>query len=207
MQKGILLLFVFAASAVCQQKSVKGCFTYDAVSKKCRDCYRRHVTASGVCGPLLPVTDTCLIHGGQTGTKDCSLCRPGYARTTDGDCTAKDVFNCIDLQPYFGNKYRCLTCGSGQYPNTITGQCGPIANAKDAVANCLWGLNYAGRIGCTKCIAGYTLNTTIQKCIPQTGALVGCWKTKSDGKTCGACDAFAGYSMQKNGSCKFIKKE
>ena len=184
MQKGILLLFVLAASVSCQQQSVKGCFTYDAVSKKCSNCFRRHVTTSGVCGPLLPVTDTCLIHNGQAGQKDCVLCRPGYALTPDGACTANDVFNCVDLEPWFGNKYRCIACGSGQYPDSYTGQCGPISKAQDAVANCLWGLNYRGRFGCSKCAAGYVLNPTISTCKPQTGVLVGCWKTQPNGRTC-----------------------
>ena len=158
MQKGILLLFVLAASAVCQQQSVKGCFYYDTDQKACTDCYRRHGTASGLCGPLLPVTDICLIYNPHSGQKHCVLCRPGYGLTAEGGCIVKDVFNCVDLEQIV-NKYRCLTCGSGQYPNTVTGQCVPVPKAKDNAPNCLWGQNQSGGFACTRGAPPGTLST------------------------------------------------
>ena len=205
MQKGILLLLVITASATCQQRSIKGCFKWFTYTKKCESCYRRYLTPSGVCGPLLPITDPCLVHTGMAGESGkCNLCRPGYALTNGGECTPHGIFNCVLAVPGFNNEYSCLACGSGQYPDRTTGQCVPFSSGY--VKNCLWGYSFRGLIGCRKCAAGYVLSTNSAFCSPVGTNLVGCLLENPDQQTCNVCDAYAGYSMQRNEKCKFIQQ-
>ena len=204
----ILITLFFASATFQQQQQVKGCLLWDSNKGTCRLCYRRQIGTKGW-GPLLPVTDTCLIHTEQAGQKtQCVLCRPGYGVTTQGQCALLGIFNCIDgayTGPIHAQKPACRDCGNGQYP-TAEGTCAPLATG--GIANCLWG----GRRGlnsflCIRCNPGYVLADGNFSCVAVTAATTGCWVLKDGGKTCGICDALAGYSMQKNGRCKFIKKE
>ena len=200
----LIVLISLLATSVNLQALVKGCLTWDTGRGTCNTCYRRQVSTKG-CGPLLPVTDTCLIHSEQIGQKTrCTACRQGYKLTPQRQCAPFDVFNCVYSRNFANGKYQCLACGNGQYPTAGGTLCAPLA--KGAIPNCLWGLAINTVVNCLRCNPGYVVGGRSKSCVPITAATTGCSTLGQDG-TCGTCNVQAGYSMQKNGKCKFIKKE
>ena len=192
------IALLIASASYQQQALIKGCFIWNQQNGTCETCYRRQVSTRG-CGPLLPVSDTCLLHMESLGQKtDCVLCRPGYG-LSQNRCVPYNIFNCL---AYAGSN-KCIICGNGQYPTPDGTQCAPLATG--AIPHCEWGLRHLD-IACSRCSPGYVLSATYSSCIPSTSALTGCWGKRLNG-TCYNCDVLAGYSMQKNGKCKFIKNE
>ena len=202
MRSTLLLLALLAASAVAQQRLIKGCLTWSGTT--CNACYQRQVTSKG-CGPLLPVTNTCLIHGEQPGQKTkCLLCKPGYGITNQGSCAPNTVFGCVfgGITPQ--GTSTCIGCGSGQYPTPEATQCAPLATG--GIDNCLWGGRSGSQLECLRCNPGFGIVAGQQACVALNAGTTGCWIQSTPG-ACQVCDVIAGYSMQKNGQCKFIKKE
>ena len=204
MKTTTILITLLIASASLQQGLVKGCAFRDSVSGRCINCYRRQLTTHG-CGPLLPETNNCLFHGEKVGQEVlCYLCKPGYLITSPRKCVPGSIFNCVFGVTTNGIS-TCFACGSGQYPTADRLQCAPLA--KGAIPNCLWGEADQGDVSCSRCNAGYVVAYDKQSCVPVTAATTGCWNLGSQAGSCQICDVQAGYSMQKNGKCKFIKKE
>ena len=200
MYKNLLIALILSASINCQTKKViKGCFQWNSFTNTCALCFRRQFTTFGGCGALLPSTDTCLIHREPAGSKTtiCGLCRPGYALTATGSCQQINIFNCINAQ-IVGKTAKCLACGGGESPTNDGTACAPDSN--NHVPACLWD---SPNTHCYKCIPGYVLARNSQGCYAVTSGTIGCQQLNSDG-SCFVCDAFNGYSMQKDGTCKFI---
>ena len=206
MKTTALLIALLAASATLQQqRQVKGCLRWDTGKGTCNTCYRRQVATHG-CGPLLPVTDTCLIHAEEAGQKtQCTLCKNGYGLNAQFQCIPLGIFNCVHGGTAKGGTNKCLACGNGQYPTTDGTHCAPLATG--AIANCLWGEVVNGASNCIRCNPGYVLSATEKACVAVTTGTTGCWLLNKDGTSCANCDVLAGYSMQKSGKCKFIAKE
>ena len=203
MRTTTLLIALLATSAACQQALVKGCVLWNNQTDTCDICYRRQVATHG-CGPLLPPTDNCLLHRGMLGQKTrCVQCKPGLANTDQYQCIPSNIFNCADAFQV-GTKIKCLACGNGQYPNPDLTQCAPVTTG--AIPNCLQGLYLESSYQCSRCDPGYVTRHSLKSCVLATPETTGCSLLAKDG-TCMNCDVFAGYSMQKNGKCKFIKKE
>ena len=200
MKKSIILIAILFATMHCQQHSViKGCFVWSKYANTCLSCFRRKPTTSG-CGPLLPVTDTCLMHQEKPGEPlNCGMCKPGYGSSM-GSCSPINIFNCI-----FGlisqSQTRCDICGNGQYPVQGGSECAPKEGGDP---NCRWGFTDGGRSSCARCNAGYVA-TYSGACVKATESTVGCFKLNSNGG-CFSCDAWSGYSMQRNGKCKFFEQ-
>ena len=202
MNKSLLITFLLAASISCQtKKTIKGCFQWNSFTNSCSLCYRRQFATLGGCGPLLPSTDPCLIHREPAGSKTtiCGLCRQGYALTSTGACKVSEIFNCINAQ-VAGSATKCLACGGNEYPATQSTTCAP--NTSTAVSGCLWG---GPNNTCYKCSPGYVLTRDSLNCsqYSSSSTLIGCQQLNADGSTCFVCDAFNGYSMQKDGTCLF----
>ena len=205
MRTSIFFIALLAASVVCQQALVKGCVRWNNQTGTCNVCYRRQVATHG-CGPLLPPTDNCLLHLEQQGQKtDCSLCRPRFSlQNNPRICVPGAIFNCVNqFQPTNG-KNQCDACGNGQYPSPDGSTCSPLTAG--AIPHCRWGEPRVPPIMCHRCSPGYVIAPDRNSCLPATATTTGCIILGNSGN-CQACDVFAGYSMQKNGRCKFIKKE
>ena len=204
--RNLVILGLLAASISCQQRTIKGCIFWNKYQNSCSQCYRRKKTASGGCGPLLPVNDTCLIHDERPGhPTDCALCRKGYGLSNNAQqqCVPLPIFGCIGGLNFGADGIECYVCGVGLYPTQDRSQCAPIANP---IPNCLWGgldRKKASAI-CTRCVPGYVLNYSRQ-CVAQTASNTGCVYQDSD-DICRECDVYGGYSMQKNGKCKFVSQ-
>ena len=203
MRTTTFLIALLAASATLQQQlQIKGCLNWQKFG--CVACYERQQTTKG-CGPLLPVTDTCLIHGEQPGQQtQCIQCKPGYGVNQKGQCVQGNIFNCVFGLTDPSGKALCQACGNGQYPTADRTQCAPLPTG--ALPNCQWGARRGGQIQCLKCYPGYATLVGKGTCVALNAATAGCWM-QVDATTCQVCDVIAGYSMQKNGKCKFIKKE
>ena len=204
MYKSILLAFLLAVSSHCQsQNIVKGCFQWNSFTNSCALCYRRKYAAIGGCGSLLPSNDTCLIHKEPAGSNAtiCALCASGYAlNTTSGGCKQASIFDCLNTQ-YDGKTVKCLVCAGGQYPTSDGSLCAPPESSSRVIRNCQWG---GPNNTCYKCAPGYVLTRNSQGCHGQFSSTRGCLQLNSNGSTCFVCDAFNGYSMQKDGTCKFV---
>ena len=201
------LLAILATSANLQQLQIKGCLAWNKANNACGACYRRQVTTYG-CGPLLPASDNCLIHREQPGQQTrCILCRAGYATNNEFDCVPTDIFNCPYASIAEDGLSQCDGCGNGQYPHTEGKSCTPITGG--AIANCQWGRTLAtsGLRGCVRCLPGFAVTYFDRKCVASAANTTGCWVLSEDQSSCFTCDVVAGYSMQKNGQCKFIAKE
>ena len=200
-----LIALLAATFATPQQALIKGCLAWDSQTSTCKACYRRQVSSKG-CGPLLAVSDTCLIHHEQPGQKlHCTLCRPGYGLNGSYQCLPLNIFNCVYGIISLYNKQKCIVCGNGEYPTADNTICAPLPTG--AIANCVDGTLLDGRRNCFRCSPGYAVGGDQASCVALTAATTGCWFLSRDGVTCKTCDALAGYSMQKNGKCKFIQKE
>ena len=200
MLKNLFILAILAASINCQQRTVKGCLRWTKETKSCTACYRRQVSTGG-CGPLLPVTDTCLVHTESIGQQlKCELCRKGYGLTKQGGCAPLNIFNCVSGLFVTPTKKGCLYCGNGEYPSQDGSVCAPSTTP---TPNCLWGTAGHLKPFCARCVPNYVANEKNQ-CERQVPSTQGCLRIFSG--ECYACDVFAGYSMQKNGSCKFVQQ-
>ena len=205
MVKRILLIVILAASISCQTPSttIKGCFQWNTFTNSCSLCYQRAIQGSK-CGPLLPSNSLCLIHKEQVGSPvNCDLCRPGYSLTEDGQCKVINIFGCVRGVIRAG-KSLCLACGGGLFPAKDQSGCAPIPSTNISyVANCVWG---ASNGTCYKCAPGFVVGSNATFCTSETTTTKGCYQLNRDNQTCFVCDAFDGYSMQKDGSCKFINQ-
>ena len=98
MFKNPIILALLVASISCQQKAIKGWIFWNKYFTVCSKCYRRKKTESCGCGPLLPVTDICLIHyEGPGQPTDCALRRKGYglsAKPSD-PCISLPILGCL----------------------------------------------------------------------------------------------------------------
>ena len=207
MQKNlIIILTLLAASISCQQQSTtKGCLYWSKTRGVCTACYRRLRVPKGRCGPLLPFADYCLIHTGSPGAKSrCGLCRPGYGITTRGACAPLDIFDCVQGEFKHQGKGFCVACGSGNVPSEDGSSYIP---APERFLNCLWGGRdpASGALYCARCSPNY-LKYDTDRCARQKYPRKGCLEIQEEGLKCLSCDVFAGYSMQKDGSCKFVKR-
>ena len=201
-RKFLLVILLILPVIKSQRRKIKGCVNWNKVAKTCRHCYRRQVSTKG-CGPLLPVTDECLVHAELPGQKlRCSLCRPGYILSkAEGNCVPGNTFNCL-LGYLTSGSSQCVVCGNGQYPSIDGSQCSPQSSYH--VSNCLWGGLRTRQ--CWRCGAGYALSFDSIQCIKKTTATIGCWQLDQDGRSCLLCDSPSGYSIQLNGKCEFIKE-
>ena len=203
MKRTLLILAITVASAICQQRLVKGCFKWDKTKNTCTACYRRKITSTG-CGTLLSVQDNCLLHAETPGQPlFCQLCRQGYAPDENRQCQPLNIFNCA-VGGIYQKQHTCDICGNGQFPvaNGSTTVCAPDPNP---IPNCLWGTVLNGK-KCLRCGAGYVVKSDASGCVAQNATNLGALRLNNDGSLY-TCDVFAGYSMQKNGQCKFIKQE
>ena len=205
----VILFCVLPAIILSQQAVIKGCYYQNLIKKRCSACYRRQKQANGPgCGPLLPVTDTCLIHYEAPGEKlQCGLCREGYGLTLKDTCVPSNMFNCVSSGVYPGeNDKSCFSCGRGLYPDSNYEYCLPAPEGK-GVEHCEWGtLINSQTIKCNKCSPGYILNFENTACVPIVPHYVGCLQMEGFGR-CISCNVYAGYSMQIDGTCKFVAHE
>ena len=204
-----LLLITILAKAIKSQNlhqtpPIKGCVQWYQVINGCYSCYRRKTSTRGGCGPLLPVSDHCLIYNGdpQQGSLKCALCKRGYSPTISGNCALLNIFNCVSGQFFTNGGKRCTICGNGQYPSADGQNCVP-GGSFNSVEYCDWGNS---KRSCSKCYSGFTASFDGKECIPWNLKNFGCWYLTPDGTKCLACDAFAGYSQQADGSCVFVKQ-
>ena len=202
----ILIALLAATYTLQQHATIKGCATWDKYLGTCRSCARRQVTTHG-CGPLLPMSDPCLGHAEKVGQKtDCVFCKFGHGLTQDGQCVPAFIFDCSLVTVASNGAKKCVACMNGLYPTVDGTACSPLASG--AVANCMWGGLVQGSSQtpyCTKCIPGYVATDLGKSCVKFTANTTGCLLLNLDNSACRTCDIFAGYSMQKNGKCKFIK--
>ena len=199
------IALVTASTALQQQALIKGCALWDSDRGTCQFCYRRQVASNG-CGPLLPPSDTCLLHAESIGqATNCLRCQLGYGKVYhhNNNCGPNNIFNCLQAQiaSFTGTRLSCRICGNGQHPTPDHSQCAPLTTG--GMPNCLWGL----RGGCDRCVPGYASSFSGNYCIPLTPETEGCWTLTDDRSSCYFCDVIAGYSMQKNGKCKFVLNE
>ena len=204
MNKSLLISLLLAASINCQvTTTIKGCFQWNSFTNSCALCFRRQLTTTGICGPLLSSTDPCWIHREPYGSSKtiCGFCAPGYAlNSATGACDRVNIFNCLNAQ-YDGKTAKCLVCGGGQYPTEDGTACAPAKSSSTKVGACDWGTTGAK---CYKCDPGYVISRDNTGCYGTTTTTIGCQQLNADDQTCFVCDAFNGYSMQKDGTCKFI---
>ena len=198
----LLIAAILVVSTNCQQKISKGCVTRGSLGF-CDACYRRQITNDGNCGPLLPVTDNCLIHLEYQGeSTNCSQCRPGYGQGAQAKCYVVDIFNCIHGGISFGGYKKCLICGNNQFPDPYGATCVPTSSIN--IKNCLWG---NGLNLCEKCVPGYAVSSGGHSCVPWTSETQRCWLLAKGNQKCNWCDVFGEYSMQKSKKCLFVKQE
>ena len=197
----LALTILVATSVNCQQRVVKGCALWKDIRKTCEVCYERKPIQGG-CGPQLPPTDPCALYVDVDGQASCIICKPGYGAVGDGTCTPVPIFNCNEG---VSHPDTCLGCGNGQYPSEDDSTCIPAPQGK-GVPNCLVGRRLFDSLGCNRCAPGYVVNYPGTACYAQTAQTVGCMQLTKDMKGCYLCDVYAGYSMQKNLKCKFVKQ-
>ena len=201
MLKSTILIVILAASAKTQFN--EGCITWNTPKNTCLECYRRQVVKKG-CGPLLPVTDHCLVHTEHPGQDvRCTLCRPGYGITVQGSCAPINIFNCV--LAVFANPAKtfkiCIACGNGQYPNLRRSAC--TAKVTKPIDNCEWGARGKDELTCVRCSPGYAVSLDGKSCVVRSASngTLGCWQVNVDNKPCVRCDALGDYSQQPNGVC------
>ena len=199
--EALLLVTLLTTSINCQQRTIKNCFLWRGPAKTCSLCYESKPVLGG-CGTKLPQTDPCLAYITASENTFCSTCKAGFGARPDGTCAPTGIFNCV---LGLANPSQCNACGSGQYPTNDLKACAPAPQGK-GVANCLWGNRIGTAYGCYRCVPGFVVTEDQTRCVAETADTVGCFGLKFDGKTCGVCDAIAGYSMQRNLKCKFIKQ-
>ena len=197
----LVLTILNTASVNCQQRVVKGCALWKDIRKTCAACYERKPVQGG-CGPQLPPSDPCLVYADIADTIICTVCKPGYGVKNDGTCVPVPIFNCVNA---IAQSNTCVACGNGQYPSKDRKSCIPAPQGQ-AVPNCLQGTRLFDTLGCQLCVPGFVVNEPSTKCYAQIAETVGCLELTKDLKSCLVCDVFAGYSMQKNFKCKFVKQ-
>ena len=119
MFKNLVIIALLAASISCQQRTIKGCFSFNKDTNTCTACYRRMITSSGGCGPLLPETDPCSLYGGGAGqAKNCMICKQGYGLSprVNNPCIPQAIFGCRYTLNFGYNGIKCEFCGAGLYP-------------------------------------------------------------------------------------------
>ena len=206
MNKVIFITAIIIASANAltpkpKTTTTRGCFQWNQFVKSCSVCYRRSFNGDR-CGPLLPSTDPCLIPEEQIDRAPlCRLCKPGYGLTKEQACAPLNIFGCVrGLITEQGQK--CLACAGGQYPNDEGTEC-IVASPSNSISDCLWG----GANGtCYKCFPGYVLSFNGKFCFSQSSSQKGCYQLARGGSDCYVCNAWNGYSMQKDGTCQFINQ-
>ena len=208
MNKSIILIAILAASVSCQQRTVKGCYHWNNNTNTCGACHRRQVTSNG-CGPLLPPSDTCLIHAEQAGQKtNCELCKLGYGYNLGNSgpaCLPLNIRDCAIGGVDSSGQANCIVCARGLFPQQEVKATDFCAPQTPLLPNCSWVEKLIGTPAtCNLCNVGYVRKGP--GCIPETAATVGCLTLNKAGTACYTCDAAAGYSMQKNGKCKFVSQ-
>ena len=209
-QVKIALLLVALSCSGASSQQIPGCLVN--TGKYCSECIlRKPLFPKQGCGPVVPESDHCESYYYKKATKKiaCGQCKPGYALKPTGPntvvCVPGKIKGCLlELSLPTGNV--CYACSQKNFyayfnSKTFAIACQALPQGVNPIENCQWGaeLTSDNKPLCFKCEKGFTVEITLNKC--QKSTIEGCLVAGAAGNTCGACDAYDGYSMQADKSC------